>query len=49
MPAVLDTLRQSFPHAALDEAASVDMPVIYVGRQDVLDVCRRLQIGRAHV
>jgi NADH-quinone oxidoreductase subunit C len=39
----LETLRQALPGAAIEEAPSIDMPAIYVGRGDLVDVCRRLR------
>jgi NADH-quinone oxidoreductase subunit C len=42
-PHVLDALRQALPQAALTEAPSIDMPTLYVDRDHILDVCRRLR------
>jgi NADH-quinone oxidoreductase subunit C len=40
---VLDVLRDAAADAAYDEAASSDMPTIYVDREHVVDVCRVLR------
>jgi NADH-quinone oxidoreductase subunit C len=42
-PSVLDTLRDALPDLSLEAAASIDMPTIWVERNDLLAVCRTLR------
>jgi NADH-quinone oxidoreductase subunit C len=41
--AVIDTLREAAPDAAMDALPAVDMPTIAVGREHLLTVCRTLR------
>jgi NADH-quinone oxidoreductase subunit C len=43
VPSVIHALREALPGAALEPAASIDMPAIYVGREHLLDVCAALR------
>jgi NADH-quinone oxidoreductase subunit C len=40
---IVAALREAVPHAAVEVAASLDMPTVYVRREDFLDVCRALR------
>jgi NADH-quinone oxidoreductase subunit C len=40
---VIDALRQAMPHAAVTEAAAIDMPTAYVDREHIADACRFLR------
>jgi NADH-quinone oxidoreductase subunit C len=40
---LLETLRQAVPGAELEASASIDMPVVYVDRDHLVEVCRVLR------
>jgi NADH-quinone oxidoreductase subunit C len=40
---LLDVLRGALPGAALEDASAVDMPTVYVDRDHLLPLCRRLR------
>jgi NADH-quinone oxidoreductase subunit C len=41
--AITGALGEAVPHAAVVPAASIDMPTVYVAREDVIDVARALR------
>ena len=40
---VVDLLHEAVPAAVIETAASVDMPVLYIDREHLVDVCRALR------
>jgi NADH-quinone oxidoreductase subunit C len=42
-PALLETLRDAVPGAAIEAVPSVDMPTLYVGREHLVDICAALR------
>jgi NADH-quinone oxidoreductase subunit C len=43
VPSVIDVLREVVPDAALEAAESIDMPTLYVRREQLVEVCRTLR------
>jgi NADH-quinone oxidoreductase subunit C len=46
-PPVIGVLREALPGVSLEEAPSVDMPTVYVDRDQLLELCARLRTDPA--